>query len=110
MSIFYILHSLIGLSSKSSVFTRNFLENADCLVVFRTVGNLKRTVYRFLQDYVTKHPKLTYDSILDSIFQIASDLSDHPYIVVQPYKKVKGFMIFRIDILKENILLSNHGN
>ena len=110
VSIFYILHSLTSLSSKSSMFTRNFLENAECLVLFKPVGNLKRTVYRFLQDYVTKHPKVTYDSILDSIFQIAEDLSGHPYIVLQPYKKVKGFMIFRIDILKENILLGNHGN
>ena len=71
--------------------------------LFKPINN-KKVIYTYLRNILDKK---TTDK-LDQLFEFTSTISSHPYIFIQPYKKVKNDLLkIRADIFGKNIIFQS---
>ena len=103
ISILMIMHGIRHSLSNRGSFERTFLDNCSGFFLFKPINN-KKVIYSYLRNILDKK---TTDK-LDELFEFTSKISSHPYIFIQPYKKVKNDLLkIRADIFGKNIIFQS---
>ena len=103
ISLIYIMHGISHSMNRKTSFERIFLDNLSGLFVFKPTNNSK-IIYNYLKNFL-KHET---GKQLDAIFELSANISQHPYIFIQPNKQTKDDMNkIRIDIFNNNIFLQS---
>jgi hypothetical protein len=103
ISILMIMHGIRHSLSNRGSFERTFLDNCSGFFLFKPINN-KRVIYTYLKNILDKK---TTDK-LDQLFDFTATLSSHPYIFIQPYKKVINDLLkIRADIFGKNIIFQS---
>ena len=103
ISILLIMHGIRHSLSSRGSFERTFLDNCSGFFVFKPINN-KKVIYTYLKNILDKNTT----EKLDQIFDFASKIASHPYIFIQPYKKVNNDLLkIRADIFGKNIIFQS---
>ena len=104
-SIILILHNLRHAMHKRISFERLFLDQLDLMVIFEP-NTYKNHIYNFLRNLID--PELSQS--LDNIFELASSISNYPYILICCKQKIfnDNFSKIRIDIFDKNLILRSN--
>ena len=103
ISIIYILHGIGHSMTKKNSFERIFLDNSSGLFIFKPINN-KKIIFNYIKNFLSSN----VSNQLDNIFDLATELTSHPYIFIQPNKNLNDEIgKVRIDIFNENIFLQS---
>jgi len=103
ISILIIMHGIRHSLTNRGSFERTFLDNCSGFFVFKPINN-KKVIYTYLKNILDKNTT----EKLDQLFDFTSKISSHPYIFIQPYKKVNNDLLkIRADIFGKNIIFQS---
>lgn len=103
ISILMIMHGIRHALSNRNSFERTFLDNCSAFFIFKPINN-KRVIYTYLKNILNKK---TTDK-LDQLFEFSSLLTNYPYLLIQPHKKVPSDLLkIRTDIFGKNIVFES---
>ena len=103
ISVINILHGIGHAMTKRNSFERVFLDNISGIFVFKPINN-KKIIFNYFKKFLNKSSCLQ----LENIFDVSQLYMTHPYIFIQPNKKLQDEISkIRIDIFQKNIFLQS---
>ena len=101
ISIIYILHNFDNAMTHRNSIDRFYMKNATFFTVFKPID--KKSVYTYLKQFFITDKN--FYRTLDMMFSKIGQISQYPYIFIQPRSKLKdNFAKIRCRLFEENLI------